>query len=300
MVWRKDLLPIVCVPKQKTLGRKLCEFIFSEFSAQMESVKCCRNEGSKSVSRAMLPRVSPADSLPSQGPRHTALVRITHWITVISFAALLVTGIELIISHPRFYWGEVGHSQMAPLFRIPIPSSRSTVPTGYGYVLPDQNGWSRYLHFEAAWALLITGMVYIVSGLLTHHFRKNLFPAPPDRTWAAFGRVIAKHLRLSPADEADNRTYNVLQRVTYLFVVFILFPLVIWTGLAMSPSFNSSFPWFVNVLGGRQSARTLHFFVSLSLVLFLVVHVMMIVLTGFVARMREMTTGTHAVSQEGA
>ena len=243
--------------------------------------------------------MSPADSLSNQGPRHTALVRITHWITVLSFAALLVTGIELIISHPRFYWGEVGHSQMSPLFRIPIPSSRSTVPSGYGYVLPDQNGWSRYLHFEAAWALLITGLVYLVFGLRTRHFRKNLFPAPPDRTWSAVARVIAKHLRLAPPDEAEARTYNVLQRVTYLFVVFVLFPLVIWTGLAMSPSFNSSFPWAVNVLGGRQSARTLHFLISLSLVVFLFIHVAMIVLTGFATRMREMTIGADPVSQEG-
>jgi Prokaryotic cytochrome b561 len=73
------------------------------------------------------------------------LVRVTHWITVISFVALLVTGVEILISHPRFYWGEVGNSLTRPLFQIPIPSSRATVPTSYGYVLPDQNGWSRYL-----------------------------------------------------------------------------------------------------------------------------------------------------------
>jgi thiosulfate reductase cytochrome b subunit len=91
----------------------------------------------------------------------------------------------------------------------------------------------------------------------------------------------------------------VLQRVTYLFVVFVLFPLVIWTGLAMSPSFNSSFPWAVNVLGGRQSARTLHFLISLSLVVFLFIHVAMIVLTGFATRMREMIIGADPVSQEG-
>ena len=221
------------------------------------------------------------------------LVRVTHWITVISFIALLVTGAEILISHPRFYWGETGNSLTTPFLRIPIPSSRSTVPSGYNYVLPDQNGWSRYLHFEAAWALLLTGFVYVVSGLWTRHFRKNLFPGPADRTWAAFWRVIAKHLRIRAPDDADARSYNALQRVTYLLVVFALFPLVIWTGLAMSPSFNSAFPWAVDVLGGRQSARTLHFFVSISLVLFLLVHVAMIVLTGFVSRVREMITGTQ-------
>jgi thiosulfate reductase cytochrome b subunit len=223
---------------------------------------------------------------------------VTHWITVISFLALLVTGVEIVISHPRFYWGEAGNSLTPPLFKIPIPSSRATVPTGYGYVLPDQNGWSRYLHFQAAWALVLTGVVYLIYGLWTRHFRKNLFPAPPDRTWRAFRNVIAKHLRLAPPDEADARTYNALQRVTYLIVIFVLFPLVICTGLAMSPGFNSAVPWAVNSLGGRQSARTLHFLVSISLVLFLVVHVVMVVLTGFAIRMREMITGIAALPQE--
>jgi thiosulfate reductase cytochrome b subunit len=192
----------------------------------------------------------------------------------------------------------VGNSRTPPLFKIPIPSSRATVPTGYGYVLPDQNGWSRYLHFEAAWALVLTGIVYVISGLWTRHFRKNLFPAPADRTWRAFGSVIAKHLRLAPPNEADSRTYNMLQRVTYLLVVFVLAPLVIWTGLAMSPGFNAAVPSAVNFLGGRQSARTLHFLVSISLVLFLLVHVAMVVLTGFRRRMREMTTGVTAEAKE--
>ncbi|MBS1852530.1 MAG: cytochrome b/b6 domain-containing protein [Acidobacteria bacterium] len=239
--------------------------------------------------------VSPATN---RFPRHTLLVRVTHWLTVVSFIALLVTGVEILISHPRFYWGEVGNSLTPPLFKIPIPSSRSTVPTGYNYVLPDQNGWSRYLHFEAAWALILTGAVYFISGLRTRHFRRNLFPAPQDRTWAAFRRVIAHHLRLTPASNADDRSYNVLQRSTYLMVVFILFPFVIWTGLAMSPSFNAAFPWSSTVLGGRQSARTLHFLVSVSLVLFLLVHVLMIALTGFVSRTREMITGAAGRSRE--
>jgi thiosulfate reductase cytochrome b subunit len=226
------------------------------------------------------------------------LVRATHWITVISFVALLVTGVEILISHPRFYWGEVGNSGTATLFKIPIPSSRSTVPTGYGYVLPDQNGWSRYLHFEAAWVLVLTGLVYVIYGLWTRHFRKNLFPAPADRTWRAFRTVIARHLRLAPPDDADFRAYNALQRITYLLVIFVLVPFVIWTGLAMSPGFNAALPWAVNFLGGRQSARTLHFLVSVALVLFLLIHVAMVVLSGFATRMREMITGVAAVPEE--
>lgn len=242
--------------------------------------------------------MSHAPSLPNQGPRHSLLVRVTHWITVISFLALLLTGIEIVISHPRFYWGEVGHSQTATLFKIPIPSSRATVPSGYGYVLPDQNGWSRYLHFEAAWALVFTGLVYVIAGLWSRHFRKNVFPAPEDMTWSAFLSVISKHLRLAPANEADARSYNVLQRVTYLIVVFVLFPLVILSGLAMSPAFNAAVPWVVTSLGGRQSARTIHFFVSISVVLFFLVHIAMVVLTGFANRMREMIIGSAAIFKE--
>jgi thiosulfate reductase cytochrome b subunit len=219
------------------------------------------------------------------------LVRVTHWITAICFFALLITGGEIVISHPRFYWGETGNDLTAPLFKIPVPASRNLVPTGYGYVLPDQNGWSRYLHFEAAWVVLACGLLYVVWGLSTGHFRSNLFPDPADRTWQAFRRVIGKHIRLMRPDEAEANSYNVVQRATYLIVIFVLFPLVIWTGLAMSPGFNSTVPAAVNLFGGRQSARTLHFFVSTLLLLFLIVHVAMIVLAGFISRMRAMITG---------
>jgi thiosulfate reductase cytochrome b subunit len=112
--------------------------------------------------------------------------------------------------------------------------------------------------------------------------------------------VIAKHLRLAPQDADDAGSYNVLQRVTYLVVVFVLFPLVIVSGLAMSPAFNSVVPWCVNALGGRQSARTVHFLVSVSLVLFLAVHVLMVVLSGFATRMREMITGVAGRREEHA
>jgi thiosulfate reductase cytochrome b subunit len=244
-------------------------------------------------------RVSAARPLPNPGtPRHAALVRVTHWITVVAFFALLITGAEIVISHPRFYWGEVGNVMTHPLFTLPIPSSRATVPTGYGFVMPDQNGWSRYLHFEAAWALVLTGLVYAISSLCTGHFRKDLLLARADRTWRAFWAVIGKYLRRVPPDAAEAHSYNVMQRTAYLVVIFVLFPLVIWTGLAMSPALGSSVPAAVNALGGRQSARTLHFLVSGALLLFLVVHVAMVSLSGFRSRMRAMITGRAAAPQE--
>jgi thiosulfate reductase cytochrome b subunit len=230
-------------------------------------------------------------------PRHSALVRVTHWITTLSFLALLLTGVEILISHPRFYWGEAGNVLTPPLFKLPIPASRETVPTGYGYVLPDQNGWSRYLHFQSAWVVVLTGLLYGIYGFLSGHFRHNLLPARGDLSRRGFGSVAAQHLRLRPASEEDAWSYNVLQRLSYLLVIFVLFPLIIWTGLAMSPAFASAIPAAVTLLGGQQSARTLHFFVSLFLVVFLLVHIVMVYLAGFRNRMRAMITGRPATDR---
>jgi thiosulfate reductase cytochrome b subunit len=225
-------------------------------------------------------------------PRHTALVRFTHWITTVSFLALLVTGSEIVVSHPRFYWGEAGNVLTAPLFKLPIPASRATVPTGYGYVLPDQNGWSRYLHFQSAWLVVLTGGVYVIFGVLRGHFRRNLVPARAELSQQAFSAAVVRHLRPWAASENDDAwSYNVIQRLAYLFVIFVLFPLVIWTGLAMSPAVVSAIPATVTILGGQQSARTIHFFVSIALVVFLLIHVGMIFLAGFRNRMRAMITG---------
>ena len=224
-------------------------------------------------------------------PRHAGFVRVTHWLTTIAFVALLLSGLEVLLSHPRFYWGEIGNVNTTPLFSIPVPSSRGTVPTGYGFVLPDQNGWSRYLHFQSAWLLLFTGLVYVWGGMRSGHFRTNLVPSPADRSWRTLGASIAGHLRFTAAAFGDPGSYNALQRLSYLAIVFVLFPLVIWTGLAMAPAFTAIFPWAVNVLGGRQSARTLHFLVTIGLVLFTIVHVMMIIVAGFRARVRAMITG---------
>jgi thiosulfate reductase cytochrome b subunit len=206
------------------------------------------------------------DTLTTAAPRHSAVTRITHWLTFIAFLALLVTGIEILISHPRFYLGETGHSGTRALFTLPIPASRATVPTGYAYTLPDQNGWSRYLHFEAGWLLVLTGIFYVLSGLFNRHFRRDFLPG-------------------------GGGSYGLLQRSTYLIVVFGLFPLLIWTGLAMSPAFTAAFPLSVVLLGGRQTARTLHFFLSLGALLFVVAHVLMVIKSGFVARVTAMFKG---------
>jgi thiosulfate reductase cytochrome b subunit len=231
--------------------------------------------------------------------RHSVFVRVTHWVTTLCFFALLVSGIEIVISHPRFYWGETGNVLTPTLFKLPIPASRNLVQSGYGYVLPDQNGWSRYLHFQSAWLLLFTGFLYVAFSLLNGHLRKDLVPDGADLSRRALSKSMASHLRFERPSADEAWSYNVLQRLSYLFVIFGLFPFAVWTGLAMSPAFVSAFPATVNILGGQQSARTLHFFVSLALVLFLLVHVGMVWFAGFKSRMRAMITGRAAASKEG-
>ena len=223
--------------------------------------------------------------------RHSLLIRSTHWITALCFLLLLVSGIELVISHPRFYWGEDGNSFTPALFSIPIPASRAYVKTGYNFVLPDQNGWSRSLHFQTAWIVVFTGLLYVASILRSGYLRSSLSPDVKDLRWAALSGAIANHLRFQPPGDEEVWSYNALQRIAYLFVIFGLFPIMIWTGLAMSPTITAAFPFLVDFSGGQQSARTIHFFATIALVLFFCVHLLMVFLAGFWSRVRTMITG---------
>jgi thiosulfate reductase cytochrome b subunit len=200
---------------------------------------------------AYLTRLAIPDSgTVGDAPRHSATVRITHWITALSFFGLLVSGVAIILAHPRFYWGETGGVGGPSLFDLPLP-----------FVLTGQTGWGRYLHFQSAWIFVLTGLLYVISGLLTGHFRKDL------------------------------PSYRVLQRLTYRGVIFVLSPLTIWTGFAMSPAIASVFPGIVTVFGGQQSARTIHFFTADLLVIFLFVHIAMVWRAGFKNRVGAMITG---------
>jgi len=195
--------------------------------------------------------------------RHPAVIRVTHWTTAASFLGLLVSGIAILLSHPRLYWGETGNVAMPSLIDLPFP-----------FVLANQNGWGRYLHFLSAWIVVLSGVVYMFFGLATRHFRKHLLQ--------------------------ESSIYNVRQRVTYTVVIFALFPFAVWTGLAMSPALVSVVPGLVTVFGGHQSARTLHFFVATILVLFLLVHIVMVSLGGFWQRVRSMITGYGVARKENA
>lgn len=178
--------------------------------------------------------------------RHSALVRITHWITAASFVALVVSGIAILLAHPRLYWGETGALGGPSLVDLPLPM-----------ILTGQSGWGRYLHFLAAWICVLAALAYVPDSLRAGHFAK----------------------------------YTPAQRTGYRIVVFVLFPLMIWTGFAMSPAITSVAPALVTALGGQQSARTIHFFAANLLLIFVVGHVVMVTAAGFTRHVGAMIVG---------
>jgi len=218
--------------------------------------------------------------------RFSLLVRVTHWLNTISFVALVVSGVGILLAHPRFYWGETGGVGTPSLFDLPLP-----------FMLGGPSGWGRYMHFHAAWLCVLTGLLYGAWGFVSHHFRKELWPSTGQLGWSALRTELWNHVRLKKPAPADAHRYNVLQRLSYLAVVFLLFPLMIWTGMAMSPAITSVMPWFVTSSGGFESARTIHFFAAVVLVLFVLIHVGMVWLAGFVPRTRAMITG-HVSAKE--
>jgi len=213
--------------------------------------------------------------------RHSAVVRITHWISAVSFAVLVGSGIAILLAHPRLYWGETGAVGGPSLLDLPLPFVLDVPIRGPG----------RYLHFLSAWVMVLTGLVYVATGVATRHFGKNVLPTGGEFNLRAMAAVVRQHVRFQRASEADFARYNILQRVTYTGVVFVLLPLMIWTGLAMSPAVTSVFPFLVTAFGGQQSARTIHFFASSALVIFAFVHVAMVCQAGFKRRMAAMLTG---------
>jgi thiosulfate reductase cytochrome b subunit len=160
------------------------------------------------------------------------------------------------------------------------------------------SGWGRNLHFLSAWVCVLNGLLYVVSGFLTGYFRTNLQPAKADLGWSSISREVGNHLRFKRPGAETALAYNVLQRLTYLGVVFVVFPLMLWTGFAMSPAIVSVFPAVVTSLGGQESARTIHFFAADFLVLFLVVHIGMVCLAGFGNRVRAMITGQVTATKD--
>lgn len=217
-------------------------------------------------------------------PRRSATVRLTHWMSAIGILALIVSGSAILLAHPRLYWGETGAVGTPALIDLPIP------------FLLGHSGWGRSLHFLAAWLCLASGLIYLVHGLASRHFRRDLLPARSDLSMTQVRRAVSDHLHRGESGGPDVHSYNVVQRLSYLAVVFVLGPLVLLTGLAFSPALASVAPVIVNMFGGQQSARTIHFFVAAVIVLFVLVHVVLVCTSGFRARMRGMISGRESQS----
>jgi thiosulfate reductase cytochrome b subunit len=252
--------------------------------------------------------------------RHAALVRVAHWINVVCLLVLLMSGLQIFNAHPALYWGEVSDFG-GPAFAITaqkvkdgqsrgitVLAGRQLDTTGVlGFsagnarafpawaTLPSSQSLAegRLWHFAFAWVFVINGCVYLLHGLLSRHFWRDLIPARHD--FGRIGRTAWDHLRLRfPRGEGAIR-YNVLQQISYLAVVFALLPVMVIAGLAMSPRIDAAFPELLSIFGGRQSARTIHFIIAFALLIFVCIHVFMVFISGVWNNMRSMVTGRYAI-----
>jgi thiosulfate reductase cytochrome b subunit len=225
--------------------------------------------------------------------RHSLAVRILHWINFIALSALLMSGLQIFNAHPALYWGRSSYTGVPPFFELArgFPSWL-TLPGGRWLAM------GRRWHLFFAWVLVINGLTYVIYSIASRHLARDLAPTRTD--WRSIGRSVIEHLHFRhPSGEAARR-YNVLQKLTYLFVIFGLLPFVILMGWALSPRLDTVIPGWVDIVGGRQSARTLHFIAAWALVAFVLVHVFEVLISGVFNNLRSMITGRYTVESEHA
>ena len=258
--------------------------------------------------------------------RHPLAVRLTHWLNALALLILLTSGLQIFNAHPALYLGKAAdfsHPIMALQAReqangriigVTRIGGREWVTTGILGASRGEDGemaprgfpaWitlppgqdlatARLWHFFFAWVFALNGAAWVVYGLVRGHIRRDLWPARAELRH--IGRSIIEHARLRfPRGEAA-RHYNVLQKLSYLMVMLGALPLMILTGMTMSPGLNAAFPWLLALFGGRQSARTLHFAVAAAIVLFVLVHLVMTLAAGAVNEIRSMITGRHVIA----
>lgn len=247
----------------------------------------------------------PEPTIDHVSGHHRWWVRLSHWLITVAFLSLVFTGVEILMVHPRLYWGEVGNDLTPALLELPVSrnykhggwekttaffdEAGAPVSASRTYDIFNQNGWGRSLHFLSAWVLVITGIMYLVTGLFTGHFRRRILPTLRELSPQSLYKDIRDHLRFKTASTPAQ--YNLTQKLSYAFVIFVLLPVMLSTGLTMSPAITASFPFLLDSSGGMQSARTVHFFTSVTLELFLIVHFTMVIITGFKHQMKAMTIG---------
>jgi len=260
--------------------------------------------------------------------RHTVLVRVSHWLNVVAILVLLMSGLQIFNAHPALYWGQKSAFADPWLSMGAINRGGSTIgvtsiggqtfdTTGlFGYsgkagvreprgfpawaTLPSYRTLAdgRHWHFFFAWVFGLNGIFYLVGNLLNGHIRRDLLPARDQLTGKHLLHEIIEHIRLRFPKGEEARRYNAIQKMTYLAVIFGLLPLMILTGLTMSPAVDASQPWLVPLFGGRQSARSLHFICANLIVLFVLVHVALVIVVGFFNSMRSMITGRYTLHVE--
>jgi thiosulfate reductase cytochrome b subunit len=264
--------------------------------------------------------------------RHAAVVRVTHWINVLCLTLLLMSGLRIFNYHPALYWGNYGYRGILPVVTIGSqidPSSGQPVGVtqiaglsftttgvlGVSYdsergmvrrafpawlTLPGEPGLAlaRDWHFLMAWLFVANGAVYLLFGALSGHFRRDLAPAPDQLAARHILKDIWDHVRLRAPRGEGARRYNVLQKLAYLTVIFLLLPIMVLSGLTMSPAVTAALPVLFDLFGGRQSARTIHFLVANLLVLFVLIHVVEVFLAGVVNQMRSMMTGRYVITPQ--
>lgn len=239
--------------------------------------------------------------------RHPTWVKTTHGLVTISFLLLAVTGFVILMAHPRLYWGEAGNDLTPALFELPISrnyhhggwektmpffaAANSPVSSGRTYDIFNQNGWGRSLHFLSAWFLVASGLTYLLAGLFSGYFRRSIFPARGEFAAGKIWQDFRDHLKRPFITTGGAYRYGILQKWTYTIVIFFLCPTVVLTGFTMSPAITAAYPFLLKIFLGAQSARTIHFFAATFLEIFLAIHVVMIIRTGFQQQMRSMTWG---------
>jgi thiosulfate reductase cytochrome b subunit len=244
----------------------------------------------------------------SQSRGHSRWVRICHWLAVGSFMTLALSGFFILMVHPRLYLGHVGNDLTPALLTLPISNNYrpdelhsrmafteapgAPVTAERNFHIFNQNGWARSLHFLAAWIVVGAGIVYFLIGLFSGHMRRDLLPRGRELAPRSLLQDLRNHFapRVGPASVGP--PYGLLQKLSYASVMFVVLPLMVATGLTMSPAVTAGYPILLDVFGGYQTARTIHFFGFAFLLLFLIVHVAMVIATGFGRQLRAMTWGS--------
>ena len=231
--------------------------------------------------------------------RHAVIIRVTHWINVLCLAILLMSGLQIFNAHPALYWGEASDFER-PLLLIGADTLGELGPRAFpGWItIPSWQDLAtgRVWHFFFAWLFVANGLIYLLYAFLAGHFSKDLLPRREQ--WRHIGQTFLDHLRLRfPRGEEATR-YNIIQKLTYLLVVLVFLPVIVLTGLTMSPAVDAALPWLLDIFGGRQSARTIHFVIAWLLVLFVVVHVFMVLVSGFINNMRSMISGWYSIKPD--